>query len=545
MMLFKEFRSRADELAKVTGRAKETLVRNLLEDCGTTEDRVIAALMLTGRLAEIDEPYTTGIKETFIANDLALEGMNSHEAMHDFIVARAKPSGLRHRLSDIWHDLRIYVESDERTKDRKSEVITDCMTLLADDPADSVFLLKLLTGKLSNGVDDKTILYACFPKEDREKLSRLFGFNPNIASWVEARDVRSNLVYLMKGIPTPGVPMEPQLCARVKMLEEVLKLHGATLVQTKLDGIRVHIHLMRSRGGKQAWLFTREQKNITSDYQELLQEFRATRFNGQCILDGELVALAQDGSVAPFSRLQKRLGRKTGRSAYRVGIVLYDILTYDDAELLTTPYSARLKLLQGLQYGPNVKVIETKKVVEPEALHRLLLEAHEAGEEGLVCKNPLALPAPGMRNKDWIKAKADYMDSTEFGDSYDLVVVGYNHGKGRRHGTVGAIWVATADEHDTLTRFCKVGTGFKDDDLVWFQANLTAIPLPQANVFSNTDIRPDVWVKPEVVIEVKAAQVSQNEHGAYSLRFPRFIRVREDKTPKSATTMAEIIEGMR
>lgn len=534
-MKFTEYREHADVIAGLTGRAKEKAVADLLQMADDIDERVCMAMMLTGKLAHVHEQFTTGIKETFIANDLALDGMNSHEAMEPTILSRAHCSANR-SVMYVWDILRTYLEREVRTKDAKSQIITDCLHDLPGEPQDAVFLLRLLTGKMGNGVDEKTVLYATHPNEDRKKLARLWGFNPNLGAWVAAAEIPSELETLMQGLATPGVPMEPQLCARVKTLDEIIKLHGATLVQRKEDGMRCMVHLQRQGGMRTIQFFTREQKEVTNDYPELFGQFGAFRFNGQAILDGELVALAPDGSVAPFSRLQKRLGRKTGRSAYKVGIVLYDLLCYDDADILNMTYEIRLRMLQGFKFGENVKVIETKRVLLTSALEKLLLEAHEAGEEGLVCKNPLSLPAPGMRNKDWVKCKGDYMDSTEFGDSYDLVVVGYNHGKGRRHGTVGALWCAAVNDFGGLDTLCKVGTGFTDEDLSWFKENL--------QVVAETDPDMDVCVVPKV-IEVKAAQVSRNESGDYSLRHPRFIRVRQDKEPRSATTMKEIMEAMR
>lgn len=547
-MQFYEFVRRNNELAKVRGHAKEALIRDLLTACDSTDERVFAAMMLCGRLARVNEPYTTGIKETFIANDLALEGMNSLEAMREVILSRAQCTYSR-SITYVWDILRTYLEREVRSKDAKSRIITDCLQDLPGEPEDAVFLLRLLTGKMGNGADERTILHAVYgPDHDREKLTKLYAFNPDIAVWVEAHDNPDHQeLYstLFEGTATPGVPMEPQLCARVKNLSAIIEAHKMTLVQTKLDGMRVHVHLQRNRASsgiyvRQAQFFSREQKEITKDYEELFKEFGAVHFNGQCILDGELVALAADGSVAPFSRLQKRLGRKTGRNAYRVGIVLYDILCYDDAPIMQTTYEVRLKILQGLKFGENVRVIESKRIGDADTLNAMLLEAHDAGEEGLVCKDPLSLPSPGQRGIDWVKCKADYMDSTEFGDSYDLVVVGYNKGRGKRHGTIGALWCATGGHDDQpVTILCKVGTGFSDEDLEWFRTHLERAPV----LFNDSEIEVPVMTK--YVIEVKAASVSQDESGAYSLRHPRFIRVREDKEPRSATTMREIQEAMR
>jgi DNA ligase 1 len=544
-MKFSQFRKAADAIKATSGRAKETLIRELLQSASSTNERIAMGMMLCGRLVHIDEPHTTGIKETFIANDLALEGTKSHEAMDAIVAQRAVPTHTRD-VVEVWDWLRTYVESDDRSKDRKSRIITDCLHELPGEKEDASFLLRLLTGKLGNGVDDRTILRALWPNS-HEKVIRAYGFNPSLGTWIWSLDNPDDpdSRVLMDCRPIPGIPLEPQLCARVKDIATVIAKHGgSTMVQTKLDGMRINVHITREREGsngsfrRYVSFYSREQKNVTEDYAELFDQFANLRLSRECILDGELVALDEEGRILPFNFLQKRMGRKVNRANYKVGIVLYDILLYDDENLKDMPYVNRYLFLHGMTLGPKVKVIKSRVCTDASQVEEMLMEAHGAGEEGLVCKDARSKPGPGTRGYDWIKLKVDYMDG-DFGDTFDLVVMGYNHGKGRRHGTVGALWAGVPGEpFDDLIPLCKISSGLTDEDLEWFRANLK--PIPDGPI-----LHCDVQVEPDVVIEVRAAQVSRNQHGVLSLRFPRFIRVRADKEPRSATTLAEIREGLR
>lgn len=332
-------------------------------------------------------------------------------------------------------------------------------------------------------------------------------------------------------------------------------------MQPKLDGMRCHIHVWREPGRQtlRVRIFSRTLKDMTADYGEVVEAAMRLPIKQHAILDGELVALEADGGVAPFSVLQRRLGRQENREAVRVGVVLYDMLLWDAAPLGQTPYSMRQALLEKLVAGnPVLKPIKSKPCAGLELLRTALMEAFEAGEEGLVCKDPASLPEPGARNKSWIKLKPDYLKEGGFSDTYDLVVIGYQKGRGRRHGKVGALWAAIRQPGDcpdmecvhsidgqgpchTFLPVCKVGTGLKDTDLDWFMANLKPLPTHA------TDPKPalygmDVAVETNIVIEVGATggRTKVDTPPGFSLRFPYFIRVRDDKTPTQATSTEEV-----
>lgn len=170
--------------------------------------------------------------------------------------------------------------------------------------------------------------------------------------------------------------------------------------------------------------------------------------------------------------------------------------------------------------------------------------------EGLMVKtlDINATYEPAKRSFNWLKLKKDYLD-TEMGDSLDLVVVGADHGVGKRVGFFGSFLLACYNEDlECLQTVCKVGSGFTDENLELIHNRLKDLVVdnPPTNLkFKEKNV--DVWIQPQYVWEIKAADLSLSPmyHAALSeveankgiaLRFPRFIRHRDDKTIEQATS---------
>ena len=164
---------------------------------------------------------------------------------------------------------------------------------------------------------------------------------------------------------------------------------------------------------------------------------------------------------------------------------------------------------------------------------------------------------PAKRSFNWLKLKKDYLD-TEMGDSLDLVVVGADFGVGKRTGFYGSFLLACYNEDlECLQTVCKVGTGFTDENLEFIHNRLKDLEVDRApSNLKFKDKNVDVWISPQYVWEIKAADLSlspiyqaavgevESDKGI-ALRFPRFIRHRDDKTVDQATNNEQIVEFYR
>jgi DNA ligase-1 len=194
------------------------------------------------------------------------------------------------------------------------------------------------------------------------------------------------------------------------------------------------------------------------------------------------------------------------------------------------------------------------------------------GAEGLMIKtlHEEANYTPAKRSHYWFKLKKDYMDGVT--DTLDLVPIAAYHGKGKRAGVFGGFLLAcynpVLEEYQSI---CKLGTGLSDQDLENMTAKLSGTVirsggqnshLAQPSVESlkpsyyNTNDKPDVWLRESMVWEIKAADLSispahmaavglVDDNKGIALRFPRFIRVRDDKEPTDATSAEQVADMYR
>ena len=166
-------------------------------------------------------------------------------------------------------------------------------------------------------------------------------------------------------------------------------------------------------------------------------------------------------------------------------------------------------------------------------------------------------------NPNNYQVKKDYLSG--IGDSLDLVVLGAYYGRGKRTAVYGAFLLAAYNPHtQTYETICNIGTGFSEANLEQFHAELSPLTIERPKPFySHSSVpkdQPDVWFEPRVVWEVKTADLTLSPRykaavdefegttgggKGVSLRFPRFIKAREDKKPDQATTTRAVADMYR
>ena len=213
---------------------------------------------------------------------------------------------------------------------------------------------------------------------------------------------------------------------------------------------------------------------------------------------------------------------------------LFDIMYLNGKTLIDLPLIERRKALESCVESStedSKSICVSKQVItgDLKLIEQIYKEALKAGHEGLMVKNPHSVYSPGKRGKNWIKKKP-------LMETLDLVVVGAEWGFGRRANLIGSYTVACYDpETDRFLQVGKVGTGLTDDQLKELTEMLSDLMegVEAGGVFA---------VRPKIVLEIafEEIQKSPNYNSGFALRFPRFIRIRDDKDPEEADTIQRI-----
>ena len=333
----------------------------------------------------------------------------------------------------------------------------------------------------------------------------------------------------------------------------------------KYDGERAQVHVLDNG---EVRVFSRNMEDNTTKYPDIVATFKAHLKPGvrSIVLDAEAVAYDRaTHKILPFQVLSTRAKKGVSAEDVTVQVCLFafDCLFADGRTLLREPLSERRRLLYSClnEAEGHVQFAKERTSRDLDELSVFLEESIAGNTEGLIVKSLDATYEPSKRSLNWLKLKKDYLEGEGGGDSLDLVVLGAWRGKGKRTGVYGAFLLACYDEDaETYQSICKVGTGFSEQALKDFaeslQPTVIAAPPPYYVVGEGPNVTPDVWFSPSAVWEIKAADLSISPvHRAaaglvdaskgIALRFPRLLRVRDDKKPEDATTAAQVAEFYR
>lgn len=423
------------------------------------------------------------------------------------------------------------------------------------------FLIRFVTGKLRLGVADFTVLDALSiaytgSKEARQKLEHAYNLTSDLG-YVADLLARQGMKAVEKVEVTAGKPVRPMLAERMETAQEIIdQMNGIASAEYKLDGERVQAH--KTSDGT-ITLFSRRLEKITEQYSDVVEAL-STLPAREFIVEGEAVAISSAGKYLPFQELMHRRRKyelEEAKKQYPVVLNLFDALLIDKSPLINESYEVRRRKLEELFDGARVKqnmmLVPASVVRDSTQIDSLMEESLAAGCEGLVLKDLKSTYKAGARGYAWIKFKPEYRPNVR--DSIDLVIVGANHGMGRRAGVYGAFLLAAYDEpSDTFKTITKVGTGFSDLDLEKISKMLDQHKIAAKSPRVDARVNSEAWFEPKIVIEVIASEITLSpiysaglnmvrEGAGFALRFPKFTgKIREDKSPEDATTVQEILE---
>ncbi|KAK3716395.1 ATP-dependent DNA ligase Cdc17 [Vermiconidia calcicola] len=388
----------------------------------------------------------------------------------------------------------------------------------------------------------------------------------------------------------PGVPLKPMLAKPTKSIGEVLdRFEGKDFTcEYKYDGERAQIHFVahdsdteyaatvapsagKSERGTSN-IFSRNSEDLSKKYPDILAKLPTWVKKGtkSFVLDCETVAWdVEKRHVLPFQQLMTRKKKdvKVEDVKVKVCVFAFDVLFLNGEALVNKSFRERRDLMYGAfeEVEGEFSFAKFGNTREVEEIQTLLDESIQASCEGLMVKMLDGVEShyePSRRSQNWLKVKKDYLSGA--GDSLDLVVLGAYYGKGKRTSVYGAFHLAcynqASEQYETV---CNIGTGFSEAILAELYDALSPLAIDRAKPFydhsTGKNDQPDVWFEPRYVWEVKTADLTLSPryraaasefggdgvHKGVSLRFPRFIRVRDDKKPEEATSSRQAVEMYR
>ncbi len=318
-----------------------------------------------------------------------------------------------------------------------------------------------------------------------------------------------------------GRPVVPMLASSAPSVADAFAKAGKgaeVAVDVKLDGIRIQVH----RSGDDVLVATRSLDDITARLPEVVEVARslpATSF----VLDGEALALGEDGRPRPFQET-------ASRTAMSAGVVVtpyfFDVLHLDGVDLIDAPASERAAALDRL-VPPEHRVPRLVTASASEA-SAFLDQTLGSGHEGVVVKSLTAPYDAGRRGASWVKVKPVH--------TLDLVVLAVEWGSGRREGWLSNIHLGARDPSSgELVMLGKTFKGMTDEMLAWQTERFTELAVSPSTIRDHYVVE----VRPEQVLEIAfdGVQRSTRYPGGVALRFARVVRYRDDKPVSEVDTI--------
>jgi len=460
------------------------------------------------------------------------------------LLERATPLEAKYLLKLMIGDMRIGV---------KQSLVEEAIAVAAEVPVAEVRHAVMLEADLALAVERS---FAGTLKDARMRLFHPLGFM--LASPVDSPE---DAVERFTGKPEEGIEA----------------VHIAAFLEDKYDGMRAQLHCGDPTQPGRVAIYSRNREDVTESYPELEEAFAhaagagaGVRIEmGPCIFDGEILGWdLKEGHALPFAVLGQRIGRKRVSNAWReqvpVIFMAFDLMYADGELLLDLPLRERRNRLeamveklvesvrsplaiderrkgpQGLMFAePDGEAVErlllapSRLVESVEDIERAYAEARARANEGVMLKAADSLYQPGRRGLAWLKLKRELA-------TLDVVVTGAEFGHGKRAGILSDYTFAVrGPDYERTGELLNVGkaySGLTDVEIAGLSAWMMEHTLEDRGFFRT--------VEPLRILEVAFNNVMRSDRHAsgFALRFPRIVRIRDDKPVNEIDTVDRVEE---
>jgi len=335
----------------------------------------------------------------------------------------------------------------------------------------------------------------------------------------------------------PGKPVKVMLYQKVKTMSDAFETVGKPAAfEYKYDGFRLQIH----KKGDKIWLFTRRLDEVTKQFPDVL-EFIKTHVKGdEFIIDSEAVGYdIKTKKYTAFQNVSQRIKRKHDIEAtakkFPVELDVFDVISFNGENLIKKPFSERREIVEKMIEPVELKIKPAVQIVTDDETkaEKFYQKSLSAGNEGVMIKNLSGVYKPGSRVGYGVKLKPTM-------DTLEVVIVGAEYGEGKRSAWLASFIIAIRDpDTDEVLGIGRVGTGIKEKDEEGVSFRQLTEMLKPLIIKEEGKI---VWVKPSIVIEVdyEEIQASPTYKSGFALRFPRFVKLREDRGVGDVNTLEEV-----
>lgn len=457
------------------------------------------------------------------------------------------------QLSLTLQDLAQKLEQLAAAKGSKHKISLVTNLLKLATAKEAKYIVKLLAGDLRIGlkegaVEDALARLAKIPVAQVQWVNMLTGDIGETAILARHQKLESARMQLFH-------PIKFMLASPVTDLTEVAKqMPEEFAVEDKYDGIRAQVHIapyLQADGSilhgtvfnnRRVALFSRTLDEITYSFPDLIEPLAnllaAESGIGEeesLILDGEIVPIQKE-QILPFQELQKRLGRKQVSQELLnkapVAFIAYDVLYAQGRVLINEAFAQRREILESLNLDiTRVRCGIHKRFTDISGLDAEFADARARGNEGLMVKDLNSTYKPGRRGREWLKIKRAIA-------TLDVVVTAAEVGTGKRSRFLSdyTFAIRKSETDPTLLNIGKAYSGLTDAEVTelsnWFRTH-TLQQLEHGRV---------CIVEPKIVLEVTfdRVQPSARHNSGYALRFPRILRIRNDKLLEEIDTLETV-----